>query len=137
MYENVFSHKVARCHSNEGDGRQPRDNQQGSKIQWVRRFKQRWNGAFGSVKKQNGLSEGELRKQADGVLRRFFFSFWNRFLGPCLGPENGPVFGTSEYSGLQNGTRFLGQKSGPGKQTPNTIFFVLRANPIIRKCFFR
>ena len=73
LYENVFSHKVARCHSNEGDGRQPRDNQRGSKIQWVRRFKQRWNGAFGSVKTQNGLSEDELRKQAGVLLIPVFF----------------------------------------------------------------
>ena len=70
LYENVFSHKVAECHTNERDGRQPRANQRGSKIQWVRRFKQRWHGAFGSVNKQNGLSENDLRKQASVVLRQ-------------------------------------------------------------------
>ena len=96
LYENVFSQKLDQCHINEQDCRQPRTNQRNSKIQWVRRFKRRWNGAFGSVKKQNGLSEGELRKQADGVLRRFFFShfgnvFWDRFWAQKMGTFLVPV----------------------------------------------
>ena len=101
LYENVFSHKVARCHSNEGDGRQPRDNQRGSKIQWVRRFKQRWNGAFGSVKTQNGLSEAELPKQAGVVVILVFFPcfatvfwyhFWARKMGQFSVPFSSVVY---------------------------------------------
>ena len=64
LYENVYSKKMARCRSTTSDLLQARATQRSSKIQWVRRFKRRWNGSVGTVKKQNGLSEEDLRKQA-------------------------------------------------------------------------
>jgi len=96
LYENVFSHKVGHCHTNEPNVRQPRATSRSSKIQWVRRFKRRWNGAFGTVKKQNGLSEADLRKQAVVITFFAFFSlsatvFWYTFLARKTGLFFGPL----------------------------------------------
>ena len=35
-----------------------------SRTQWVRRFRKRWQGRYGSLTKQHGLDENELRSQA-------------------------------------------------------------------------
>ena len=67
-----------------------------SQIQWVRRFRHRWNGKHTSIKSQRGHNEEELRKQAESVNRFMFFlisgtknwtSFWAPKMGPILGPR--------------------------------------------------
>lgn len=92
LYENVFSHKVGQCHTNEPNVRQPRATSRSSKIQWVRRFKRRWNGAFGTVKKQNGVSEADLRKQAVVIIFVAFFRFLQPLFGTLFWPGKRACF---------------------------------------------
>jgi hypothetical protein len=92
LYENVFSRKVGQCHTNEPNVRQPGATSRSSKIQWVRRFKRRWNGAFGTVKTQNGVSEADLRKQAVVIIFVAFFRFLQPLFGTLFWPGKRACF---------------------------------------------
>jgi homoserine acetyltransferase len=64
-----------------------------SQIQWVRRFRHRWNGKHTSIKSQRGHNEEELRNQAESINRfMFFFDFWNQKTGPVFGPQKWAQF---------------------------------------------
>jgi hypothetical protein len=92
-YEHVFSHMKQAQPVTVVAGSRSRQIKHRSQIQWVRRFRHRWNGKHASIKSQRGHNEEELRKQAESSKQvLFFFDFWNQKTVQFLDPKNGLNF---------------------------------------------
>ena len=116
-YEHVFTHMVQERKATGPNPDRAEPHKLKSKVQWVRRFRKRWRGRYGTVKTQHGHTETELRTQAPDTLVLIFFVFSEPQKGHIFGPPKRALFRALKSAWCTQWAPF----SGPENRSPVSV----------------